>query len=101
MKFTHSVEWWILIHLYNTEKACFYRLFYMYTYLKWDKNEVFWYVENFGNNWKTHKNTIYVIKKPSILYMVVVSYICTQFGIYCIVLKNIDMYVYSGLFAKT
>ena len=66
---------------------------------KWDKNEILKNVENFGNNAKTHKNTIWVIKKPYILYMVWVSYICTQFGIYCMVLKNIDMFVYSGLLA--
>ena len=57
-------------------------------------------VEKIGNNSKTHKNTIYIIKKTNILYIVVVSYICTQFGIYCIVLRNIDMYVHSGLLRK-
>ena len=57
-------------------------------------------VEKIGNNLKTHKNTIYIIKKPNILYIVVVSYICTQFGIYCIVLRNIDMYAHSGLLRK-
>ena len=67
---------------------------------KWDKNEVLRYVEKIGNNSKTHKNTIYIIKKTNILYIVVVSYICTQFGIYCIVFKNIDMYAYSGLLQK-
>ena len=43
---------------------------------------------------------MYIIKNPSILYVVLVLYICTQFGIYCIVFKNIDMYAYSGLLLK-
>ena len=34
------------------------------------KNEVLENVENLGNNLKTHKNTILVIKKLCILYMV-------------------------------
>ena len=67
---------------------------------KWDKNEVFENMEKFGNNWKTHKNTNQLIKNPYILYVVLVLYICTQFGIYCIVFKNINMYVYSGLSLK-
>ena len=57
-------------------------------------------LENIGNNWKTHKNTNQLIKNPYILYVVLVLYICTQFGIYCIVFKNINMYVYSGLSLK-
>ena len=57
-------------------------------------------VENIGNNWKTHKNTNLVIKNLYILYVVLVLYICTQFGIYCIVFKNINMYAYSGLSLK-
>ena len=32
---------------------------------KWDKNEVSGCVEKIGNNSKTHKNTIYIIKKPT------------------------------------
>lgn len=67
---------------------------------KWDKNEVFENMEKFGNNWKTHKNTNQLIKNPYILYVVLVLYICTQFGIYCIVFKNINMYVCSGLSLK-
>ena len=67
---------------------------------KWDKNEVFENMEKFGNNWKTNKNTNQLIKNPYILYVVLVLYICTQFGIYCIVFKNINMYAYSGLSLK-
>ena len=75
-------------------------LFSCFYIQKWDKNEVFENMEKFGNNWKTHKNTNQLIKNPYILYVVLVLYICTQFGIYCIVLKNIDMYACSGLFVK-
>ena len=57
-------------------------------------------MEKFGNNWKTNKNTNQLIKNPYILYVVLVLYICTQFGIYCIVFKNINMYAYSGLSLK-
>ena len=82
------------------KKPVFTGFFTCVYFLKWDKNEVSGCVEKIGNNSKTHKNTIYIIKKTNILYIVVVSYICTQFGIYCIVFKNINMYACSGLLQK-